>query len=338
LHLQLLAFVSEPYRFLPSAKPTSRETLAAAGLLTADSVLLAADDSLRSNPAEADAQVLAALVEVQHLLASRKMKQQSYSAASSSSRSTVAVGGLAVAGSAVSGSSSCGVAAIGTAGAVGFGAVTGALGKSCKKVGSFGANSKTVVPEGDGFEPVTSGAAAGLAGKEAASSDSHTADSAALQQQQHQLSLADRAASAARMQQQEALLAEQQEQRDTPPHVVACVATSSSKAVAAAFFGPPNGANDNVKVMASSSTGTGAGAAADGISAENSSSSSSSSDGGVVGGLFTYELLVPGEVEGSVLVQVANEPQYVKVGAACFQGLVHLTIRRQGLKPPLYPM
>jgi hypothetical protein len=303
-------------RFLPSAKPTSRETLAAAGLLAADSVLLAADESLRSNPAEADAQVLAALVEVQHLLASRKIQQQSYSAASSSSRSTVAVAGLAVAGSAGSGSSSSGLAAIGTAGAVGLGAVTGALGKSVKKVGSFGANSKKMVLQGDGFEPGTSGtdavSAAGLAGKDVGSSDSHTADSAALQQQQ--LSLADRAASAARMQQQEALLAEQQEQRNTPPHVVACVATSSSKAVAAAFFGPPDGANDNAKVMTSSSTGNGADSAADAVSAE---SSSSGSEGGVVGGLFTYELLVPGEVEGSVLVQVANEPQYVKVGAAC---------------------
>lgn len=77
------------------------------------------------------------------------------------------------------------------------------------------------------------------------------------------------------------------------PHIVACVSTTSSKAVAAAFFGPPS---------AGQALGAGGAGGLEGSTA------------GVVGSrLFTYELLVPGEIEGSVLVQVANEPLYVKV-------------------------
>jgi hypothetical protein len=85
------------------------------------------------------------------------------------------------------------------------------------------------------------------------------------------------------------------------PHVVACVSTTSSKAVAAAFFGPPAAAGPG---------GSGAGSAA----AAGAVSGLDVVAGGVVGSrLFTYELLVPGEIEGSVLVQVANESLYVKV-------------------------
>lgn len=80
--------------------------------------------------------------------------------------------------------------------------------------------------------------------------------------------------------------------RQKVPHVVACVSTMSSKAVAAAFFGPPSAGQ-----LAAAAAAVGGGVAT-----------------GVVGSrLFTYELLVPGEIEGSVLVQVANEPLYVKV-------------------------
>jgi hypothetical protein len=85
------------------------------------------------------------------------------------------------------------------------------------------------------------------------------------------------------------------------PHVVACVSTTSSKAVAAAFFGPPAAAGPG---------GSGAGSAV----TAGAVSGLDVVAGGVVGSrLFTYELLVPGEIEGSVLVQVANEPLYVKV-------------------------
>jgi hypothetical protein len=85
------------------------------------------------------------------------------------------------------------------------------------------------------------------------------------------------------------------------PHVVACVSTTSSKAVAAAFFGPP-------------AAGAAASGAAAAVGAAQAVGGMDVVAGGVVGSrLFTYELLVPGEIEGSVLVQVANEPMYVKV-------------------------
>jgi hypothetical protein len=96
------------------------------------------------------------------------------------------------------------------------------------------------------------------------------------------------------------------------PHVVACVSTTSSKSVAAAFFGPPGATSSS-----SSSSSGAAGAAAGGAAAGAAGGLDAVAGGkGVVGSrLFTYELLVPGEIEGSVLVNVANEPLYVKVGA-----------------------
>lgn len=228
------------YRFLPSSNPTSRETLAAAGLLAADSVLLAADESLRGSPAKADAQVLAALVEIQHLLASTRVRQDSR--ASMATQSTTAVSNS---------SSSKSSKNLATAAAAGLLSSSKSL---LKKAGSL---SHAVVP----FT--------------VENSQGSTAAAAALEQQQQQ--------------------ALAWETRLQPPHVVACVATSSAKAVAAAFFGPPNAA---------------ACAAADDVAADDSSSSC-----GVVGqGLFTYELLVPGEVEGAVLVQAAQEPLYEQVG------------------------
>jgi hypothetical protein len=79
-----------------------------------------------------------------------------------------------------------------------------------------------------------------------------------------------------------------------PLHVVACVTNTASKAVAAAFFGAmgPDAA---------------ASAAAHGRLDHVS--------GSVVGVCeFSYELIVPGEVESAVLVQVAGEPLYTQVG------------------------
>jgi hypothetical protein len=59
------------------ADPTSREGLAAAGLLEADALLLAPADAARSSPAEADAHVLGTMLEVQHLLTRvRRQSQQ----------------------------------------------------------------------------------------------------------------------------------------------------------------------------------------------------------------------------------------------------------------------
>jgi hypothetical protein len=94
------------------------------------------------------------------------------------------------------------------------------------------------------------------------------------------------------------------------PHVVACVSTTSSKAVAAAFFGPPAAGQALGAGAAAAAAATGAVAGVDVVA------------GGVVGSrLFTYELLVPGEIEGAVLVQVANEPHYVKVRSRLIQWL-----------------
>lgn len=56
---------------MPAANPNSGAALADAGLLQADAVLLAAEEGLRSSPAEADAAVLSCLVSIQHLLASK---------------------------------------------------------------------------------------------------------------------------------------------------------------------------------------------------------------------------------------------------------------------------
>lgn len=58
-------------RFMPAPTPTSGAALSDAGLLQADAVLLAAEEGLRSSPAEADAAVLSCLVSIQHLLASK---------------------------------------------------------------------------------------------------------------------------------------------------------------------------------------------------------------------------------------------------------------------------
>lgn len=76
-------------------------------------------------------------------------------------------------------------------------------------------------------------------------------------------------------------------------HVVACVGTIAARAVAASFFGG---------VSSSLASAAGAGDA-----------SSKSSIGAVVGRCpFTYELIVEGEVESAVLLQVANEPLYAQ--------------------------
>lgn len=271
-------------RLLPFANPTGREALAAAGLLAADSILLAADESLRGNPSQADAQVLAALVEVQHLLASNKLLKSSQASIATS-----------MASSSSSQSQSQNQAAV-------FNATSKAF--SLKKLASFGSSSSSKkapaeqaeleegssAPEPAAAVPIT---AAGSAGASAAA-----------------LSVTDRAASAAKMQLKQA---QQWEQRENPPHVVACVATSSSKAVAAAFFGP---ANSCCAAATAAVVGGGVAAAAAAVEDISAAVDAGSSMGVVGPGLFTYELIVPGEVEGAVLVQVANEPQYVKVSAA----------------------
>lgn len=83
------------------------------------------------------------------------------------------------------------------------------------------------------------------------------------------------------------------DQQQSPLHVVACVTTTASKAVAAAFFGA-----------------MGPDAAASAVSSKGLRQGS----GSVVGACeFTYELIVPGEVESAVLVQVAGEPLYTRV-------------------------
>jgi hypothetical protein len=83
-------------------------------------------------------------------------------------------------------------------------------------------------------------------------------------------------------------------------HVVACVSNTASKAVAAAFFGS----------MGPDAAAAAAAAAAKGSRRRGGGGDSSS----VVGACeFSYELIVPGEVESAVLVQVAGEPLYTRV-------------------------
>jgi hypothetical protein len=55
-------------RFVQVASPTSANGLQQAGLLSADALLLAAQDMPWNSPAEADAHVLGTLVEIQELL------------------------------------------------------------------------------------------------------------------------------------------------------------------------------------------------------------------------------------------------------------------------------
>jgi hypothetical protein len=82
-------------------------------------------------------------------------------------------------------------------------------------------------------------------------------------------------------------------------HVVACVSNTASKAVAAAFFG----------TMGPDAAAAAAAAVAKGSRRRGVGDSSS-----VVGSCeFSYELIVPGEVESAVLVQVAGEPLYTRV-------------------------
>jgi hypothetical protein len=133
-------------------------------------------------------------------------------------------------------------------------------------------------------------------------------------------------------------------QRSKLLHVVACVSTMSSKSVAAAFFGPSSagatfGAGHHGSEWAKG--GAAAAAAAGGRSRGSGGSSSSSSGSGALRGkgalagdglaadaagimgrqLFTYELLVPGEIESCLLVQAAKEPEYVKVSCGWCVGL-----------------
>jgi hypothetical protein len=108
---------------------------------------------------------------------------------------------------------------------------------------------------------------------------------------------------------------QQQQQQRKVPHVVACVSTTSSKTVAAAFFGPPAAGCGSGAAAAGAAAAAGGGSVAAAAAGELASA-------GVVGSrLFTYELLVPGEIEGSVLVQVANQPLYIKVGCRGRGGL-----------------
>ena len=184
------------------SNPSSSEVLGAAGLLSADAVLLAAEESLRGSPSEADAQVLGSMVEVQHLLACNREFNNSQSGSSR-----------------------------------GKGSFTSSSG------GSRNMSRRATMSRRAGEEVL-----------------------AVLERQ------------------------EGEGGRERQLHVVACVATTAAKAVAAAFFGSP-------------STGGGG----------------YSGGGAVVGEqLFTYELLVPGELESAVLVQVANEPLYVKVRPSCW--------------------
>jgi hypothetical protein len=82
-------------------------------------------------------------------------------------------------------------------------------------------------------------------------------------------------------------------------HVVACVQTTSAKAVMKSFFGECGWH----KGSTSSSQGPAAGDA---------------EQPAVVGSaLFDYELLVPGEMEGAVLVQAAHQPLVIKVSCCC---------------------
>lgn len=252
---------------MPAANPTSGAALADAGLLNADAVLIAAEEGLRSSPAEADAAVLSCLVSIQHLLAS-----QGVSRALSHSRS---LAGKSSASGSAQGAGAQGLGLIGSGASSIFNSVT------------------------KGAVSVTKGAA-NLTFKAAATAVSAAKTLAVLPREDSSaggqgLGGAGRA-------------------KPKVPHVVACVSTTSSKAVAAAFFGPP---------AAGQAAGGGGAAAA---AASRAVAGMDVVKGGVVGSrLFTYELLVPGEIEGSVLVQVANEPLYVKVSrgrGAWFEGRV----------------
>lgn len=246
---------------MPASNPTSGAALSEAGLLQADAVLLAAEESLRSSPAEADAAVLSSLVSIQHILASKGA-----AVALSHSRS--------LAGKS-SASSSSAAAAAAQGGLLGAGNIfSSAVGSVTK-----------------GAASVTKGAA-NLTFKAAATAVS-AAKTLTMVPVRGDHSLTD--------QTQQGL----GRAKAKVPHVVACVSTTSSKAVAAAFFGPPAAGRAASGSLSASATvaGTEAITGMDVVA------------GGVVRSrLFTYELLVPGEIEGSVLVQVANEPLYVKVG------------------------
>lgn len=272
-------------RFLPAGSPTSGAALSEAGLLQADAVLVAADEGLRSSPAEADAAVLSCLVSIQHLLSSKGP-----AVALSHSRSLA--GKSSSSGSAAGGAGSGSASLLGAAGSSIFAGVA-TVGKGAMNVTKGAANltfkaaaSAVTVAKSLSMTPARDGSGLGVEGSSSSTSRA----------------------------------------KPKVPHVVACVSTTSSKAVAAAFFGPP-AASGKSSAGASGAAGGAGAAAGGGVGVEAGA-------GGVVGTrLFTYELLVPGEIEGSVLVQVANEPLYVKVREAgalgwrmraciyvCFQG------------------
>lgn len=235
-------------------------------------MLLAADEVLRSSPAEADAAVLSCLVSIQHMLASKG------AAAAALSHSRSLAGRSSATSSSTAGAA--GLLGMGGGGGGAGGLLSSAVGSVTKGVGS-----------------VTKGAA-NLTFKAAA-----TAVSAA-----KTLSMVpgrDGAGSAFEGRGQQGL----GRAKPKVPHVVACVSTTSSKSVAAAFFGPPGATSSSSSSGAAAAAAAAAGGAAAGAGGGLAGR-------GVVGSrLFTYELLVPGEIEGSVLVNVANEPLYVKVCA-----------------------
>lgn len=272
---------------MPSDAPTSSSSLTAAGLHGADAVLLAADEALRSNPAEADAQVLASLVSIQHLLATAPPPP---SLAGKSSGSGSGGGAGTSSSASVLNSMTKGVESVTSSVTKGVGTVTKGVGSAASvtfkaagtavafasrsihlaKPGSFSKHATHDDPSAHADEAVSH--------SKGAHSGGHSSSSRPV--------------------------------RRKVPHVVACVSTTSSKAVAAAFFGPPAAAAADAAAAGgfgggSSGTEWALGAAVGVAGADGS---------GIVGPrLFTYELLVPGEIEGSVLVQVANEPLYVKV-------------------------
>jgi hypothetical protein len=206
-----LAAPAAPRRFLLVPSPTSCEALARAGLLEADSLLLAAEEDLRGNPWEADACVLGSMVEVQHLLACQGILH-------SGSLSSKASGGWA----------------------------SLRRNMTSKSMGAASAASEA----SDGLE---------LLVRRSTARDPN-----------HKL------------------------------HVVACVQTTSAKAVMKSFFGECGWHKDST----SSSQGPAAG---------------DSEQPAVIGSaLFNYELLVPGELEGAVLVQAAHQPLVIKVSCCCF--------------------
>jgi len=262
-------------RFLLSSNPISKTSLAAAGLVKADAMLLSAEEAVRGNPAEADAQVLGGFLEVQHLLASNKQHQ--------------ARAARAPQPAALSRSTSASLMPAPLA------AVTSAGSKTFGRLASFG---KTVIGAEDspavGTQSFSGAATHSLTGGAAADEPVPVAAAPASCPADGRQVL----------------------------HIVACVSTTASKAVATAFFGPGN---------AAAVTGTAVGATAAGLVTSNSSPV------GVVGSdLFTYELMVPGEIEGAVLVQVANEPLYIKVSTYVFlQSCVrHTTAQKTSLMVP----